>query len=234
MASVHALYQLQEVDLGIDQLTSQIQAIEQRLGDMTALANARQQEKQAREQVFRLKEQQRDLEQQVAAIESNIGKEMKALYGGSVKNSRELLVHEKQVQALQESKRKLEDQILDAMSLLDEAEQQHKQTVTELQALEKTQSSEHADLQKQLDDLNAKRGELQQKRDAMAAQIDISSMTIYNRLRSEKRGRAIATVQQNVCSGCRISLPARELTRARSSPGFSYCSSCGRILLITR
>src|SRR5690348_13528646 len=116
MASVHALYQLQEVDLGIDQLTSQIQAIEQRLGDMTVLANARQQEKQAREQVFRLKEQQRDLEQQVAAIESNIGKEMKALYGGSVKNSRELLVHEKQVQALQESKRKLEDQILDAMS----------------------------------------------------------------------------------------------------------------------
>lgn len=234
MASVHALYQLQEVDLGIDQATSKIQMIEQRLGDSTALSNARQQEKQAREQVFRLKEQQRDLEQQVAAIESNIGREMKALYGGTVKNSRELLIHEKQAQTLQESKRKLEDQILDAMSLLDDAEQQHKQTVTELHDLETTWSSEHADLQHQLDELSAKRGELQQKRDAMAAQIDAPSLTIYNRLRSEKRGRAIATVQQSVCSGCRISLPARDLTRARNNPGFSYCSSCGRILLITR
>ena len=72
--------------------------------------------------------------------------------------------------------------------------------------------------------------ELKHKRQLLSAKVDPQAVEFYNELKKQK-GTAVAKIEQGICCGCRISLPANELQRTRGD-SLVRCSSCGRILFL--
>lgn len=233
MATVQDLYKLQRKDLEIDAVDARIAAIEQQLLESEQLVRLREETHAAKEALHKAQHKQRDLEASVAELDGRIAKESDTLYGGSVKKAKELQAHQKQVENLRESKRKLESQVIGVMSDLEDLQNDFSGKNSRLEQAEQDWQEQSAGLRVQLEEQHAKRRELQAQRDSLAALIDKPSLTIYTRLRAEKRGRAVAQVQRNVCEGCRITLPVVEVNRIRANrSAFHYCSSCGRMLLL--
>ena len=53
----------------------------------------------------------------------------------------------------------------------------------------------------------------------------------YHRIRSAKKGKAVASCNGGVCSGCFSFLPPQKVVEIRSMKKIYHCESCGRILV---
>ncbi len=71
---------------------------------------------------------------------------------------------------------------------------------------------------------------LQIKKQKAIAEIPWADLQAYERLRRTKGGVAVAAVQNGICGGCRVGVPAQILRTARASTELTPCPSCGRIL----
>jgi predicted nucleic acid-binding Zn-ribbon protein len=55
-------------------------------------------------------------------------------------------------------------------------------------------------------------------------------LEMYENLRQQKRGVAIAEISDNACAACGTTLTAALQQSARSATTLTHCPSCGRIL----
>src|SRR4051794_31979909 len=90
MTSAADLFALQEVDLRRDARRSIIADAELRSGESEQLAAAREAVTNAEGEVERLRQEQRDLENQMQDLDAKIGPLETRLYDGSVRNPKEL------------------------------------------------------------------------------------------------------------------------------------------------
>jgi len=60
------------------------------------------------------------------------------------------------------------------------------------------------------------------------AEIGPALLARYEQLKKRFGSSALAEVQDNVCSGCRISLP--QTLRSKLRQGITFCEHCARIL----
>jgi hypothetical protein len=82
-------------------------------------------------------------------------------------------------------------------------------------------------LQKELAELQTNRGEL-------AAAVDESVRSRYERLVKSKGDNALVGVDHGVCGGCHMRLPAQILVTCQAKQDLVTCPNCGRILYYTR
>ena len=121
----------------------------------------------------------------------------------------------------------------DLMAQVEGAQATILRLTTEAENIERAWRLEQQELSAQQEALSAALRELDERRRGLASKVDQSSLRLYEELRAKKQGRAVAKVEQGMCQGCRIVLPARDLQRARGSQGLVQCSSCERILYIS-
>ena len=55
-------------------------------------------------------------------------------------------------------------------------------------------------------------------------------LATYDMLRSRKGGRAVAVLEGDSCSACRVAIPPSKLDEVLESEGLVYCGNCGRLL----
>ncbi len=234
MSEAQLLFQLQVIDLECEEVSRAIQAVEEQLGETEELINARQALTGALDQLKQQQSAMQELDWNLETMTSKL-KELEAkLYAGSVKNSKELGNMEREVKLLRDKKSHTEDTILE---LMDAVETSHVAVRTAKDVFAEVESAwerSQAALRDEQSKLNARLEELNRSRQALERNFRPEILAIYNDLRANKRGRAVARVEQNTCQGCRITLPTNEVQMARSSPRLVFCSSCGRILLATR
>jgi predicted nucleic acid-binding Zn-ribbon protein len=234
MSKVSDLYGLQEIDLEIDSRHAALAEAEERMGESEELLSAQAELEEQEQVVEELRKRLRTAEWQVDDLSSKIEPLEKKLYGGSVRNPKELAGIEEDVQSLQGRKRKLEDQALEAMSELEDAEGAMNAAKDALDALDSSWRDEQAELLRQQETLRGELARLEERRQEQSRIIDSSTLRLYDSLRSAHQGRAVAKVERGMCQGCRISLPMTLLQRARSSgDALVQCSSCERILYVS-
>jgi len=126
----------------------------------------------------------------------------------------------------------LEDQQLEAMLELDEAESQ-------LSAAEKTQADTENQVAAQKKLLAADKSELihdlginETEREAAASNIDDYDLRQYEKLRKQKNGIAVARVVDKTCAACGSTLTAATFSSAKVPTKITRCNSCGRILYV--
>jgi hypothetical protein len=78
--------------------------------------------------------------------------------------------------------------------------------------------------------LTIKLEQLAEERGATLAPIETSMIQIYENLRQQKKGVAIAEVSDNSCASCGATVTASLVQNARSQKQLAHCPSCGRIL----
>ncbi len=233
MAIAAELYTLQEIDSAIDVARSTLMAVEEQLGETEELISARAAVQERREALRALRESQKDIEWQVDEARSHVTAVESKLYGGTVRNPKELAGLNDDASMLKGQLRRHEDDLLNHMVNVDEEETALHQAEAALQEVERRWQSEQADLRSQKERLEAELAELEKSRRAQAATIDGRVMELYDVLRERRQGKAVAKVERGMCQGCRISLPMSVLQKTRSGFDIVQCVSCERILYVS-
>jgi predicted nucleic acid-binding Zn-ribbon protein len=233
MAIAAELYALQEIDSAIDVARATLTAVEEQLGETEELTAARAAVEEHREAFRALHESQRDVEWQVDDARSHVAAVEKKLYGGTVRNPKELEGLNDDANMLKGQLRLREDELLNHMVKVEEEESALRQAEVALKDVQGSWQSEQEDLMGQKARLEAELAELEKSREAQAARIEGRTLELYDFLRDRRQGRAVAKVERGMCQGCRISLPMSVLQKARSGFDVVQCVSCERILYVS-
>lgn len=231
--SVRALLDLQGIDLEIRAKRIRLDEIEVELADEEPLQAARAEVDVAQAHFKEIARAQREAEAEAAEVGAKFAEVGKKLYGGTIRNPRELEDLQADADQLRARHRKHEDAVIDIMAETEAAEADLSQKKQALAELEATRQARVILLGKERDDLLATLVVLDRERAAMASGIEKESLRLYEVLKGPKNGQVVALVQQGRCQGCRIALPLSELQRARAGRELIQCSHCERILLVT-
>ena len=233
MAIAAELYVLQEIDSAIDAAQAALAAVEEQLGETEELIAARAAVDEHSEGLRALREGQRDIEWQVDDARSHVTAVEKKLYGGTVRNPKELEGLNDDANMLKGQLRRREDELLNHMVKVEEQETALHQAEAALKEVEGRWRAEQADLLGQKERLEAELAEHEKSRRAQAGHIDGPLLGTYDLLRERRQGKAVVKVERGMCQGCRISLPMSVLQKARSGFDVVQCVSCERILYVS-
>lgn len=232
MSTTRWLYELQEIELELEQKTEVLKQVEDRLGRDDALAQARIALAEEEGRAAELERKQRAAEWRVEDIRAKVLPLEEKLYGGSVRNPKELLSMQQEVEHFKAQQREREDELLDIIEELELARQGLSAKRSEVRKLEQEWRQDQERLAQEREGLGADLALLKRKRDLVLAHIDAASLELYQVLRWEKQGLAVAKVRQGRCQGCRVVLPVSKLQRPKTERDIVLCSNCSRILYL--
>ncbi len=230
MSDVAELYALQELDLRVDALNAAAAAAEAALGEPEALVSARAEVEARAAAAHEAEHRLRELEFEVQSISEKIATLEQKLYGGGIGNPKELADLQHDVESLQRRKRALEDQTLDAMAALEEAQGALAAAREELEAVRSRWEAEQEEHRQTLERARAELAALETDRATRTRHIAPALLSLYDTLRRTRGGRAVVRIERATCGGCRISLPMSVQQRLRQPGALIQCPSCERIL----
>jgi len=232
MTTAAELHALQETDLAMDSAVARLSETEAQLGETEELVAARELVEQRRGETHQIQERQKALDWDAEEVRQKaLGIEGK-LYGGTIKNPKELEDLQADLSSLRSQLRKREDALLEVMLELEDAETALKEAKAALVELESVWKAEQASLTATQAALKGEIRDLDAKRSRQLEGMDRAALSLYQTLRERRQGAAVAVVERGLCQGCRISLPMSILQKARSGLGLVQCVSCERILLV--
>lgn len=82
------------------------------------------------------------------------------------------------------------------------------------------------------EEIAQERGELDEKRNALAAELPPDILEQYERIAKGRDGVAVVAVTDGVCQGCFIALTAQEINLLMGADNLIRCKSCSRILYL--
>ncbi len=231
MAITRQLYQLEEYDTSIEGDEASLRQKTAQLGDRTVLETAQGELAAQEKSLEELRHRHRDAEAEVDDLLSKVAEAEGKLYGGKINNPKELSSLQHEVTTMKAHGDELENRALEIIELVEAAEKEMTAAKADYARLEKDWQEQQRQLAADIEQLKATLAELNEKRRQLAGQIDAPTLTLYERIRKQKKP-AVAKVEQGICRACRISLSASALQRARGGQPVQ-CGTCGRILFIS-
>ncbi|MCZ2127143.1 MAG: hypothetical protein LC099_05135 [Anaerolineales bacterium] len=229
MSASLGLFRLQQIDSQLDRVKTRLSAIQKTLEDNKELKSAQERFKQAeaqnRESALTLK----NLAAEVEALRVKIEQSNASLYGGAIKNPKELQDLEKEIVSLKKRQGELEERELEALADAEEREAQAQSAQSELNSVRARLENEHQDLSVERNGLLEQSERFAQERKAALAPVSADTLFAYDELRKQKRGVAVAQVEDDACAACGSAINAALQQNARAQK-LTYCPSCGRIL----
>ncbi len=229
MSASLGLFRLQQVDRKIDRVHSQLDTIRQTLENDIELRDALQKAESAQAERFHANSELKNIEAEANAQKIKIAQAESSLYGGSVKNPKELQDLQKDIVSLKKHLVALEEREMESMLLLEKTENALQSAKTELELLQARRRNEHKKLFEDQSAFSIELERLTEERSAALAPIQIDLLETYETLRKDKRGAAIAEISDGACASCGADIGASLHQNARSTK-LAYCPSCGRIL----
>lgn len=230
MSIARDLFQLQEIDLALEANVQAQARVSAHLGESQLVLDARKKLADAQKKLEDLNKEQKSTEWEIEDLTGKIKTIDKKLYGGKISNSKELSNLQTEMEDLKKKRSGLEDK---ALGLMDDVESTRQSVATSTDGLVKLEAQwreQHKQLTAELEQLKAKRLELQASHDKLAVIIEKQALATYQELRKRK-GTAVAKVERGTCQGCRIVLSQSELQQAKGG-GLVRCGSCGRVIFL--
>ena len=225
------LYDLQEVDLKLDDINSEISVVEQELEARLSLDQIEGTLEDTRARLQEIQTAHRQLQLDTESQRQRATNLEDQLYSGAVENPRDLEALQLETNNVRHGLEQMDVRLLE-MSL--QAEDAHTSIASLEQQLTDTQTSwesRQVELWELLEELTNRQDALTKVRQDMAQGVSPLELAKYEGLRASKGGKAVATVVRGLCQACRMSLPSQQLQRVRNGSRIVNCNSCGRILL---
>lgn len=230
MSRISSLHRLQELDLDIDRSQARIAEIDAILANDSAVQAAQNAFDRAESTLSQARmvysRAEHAVESQRAKIEDTEGK----LYGGSITNPKELQDLQLESESLKRYLITLEEELLEAMVALDEAEKKFERARDEKDLTDTQASVENVDLNEEKGQLFGAIEGRAVERDAVLADISDDDLARYERLRARLGGMAVARLHDDSCGACGSDQPRSKLQEIRAGADMVYCAQCGRIL----
>ncbi|HLG65084.1 MAG TPA: C4-type zinc ribbon domain-containing protein [Ktedonosporobacter sp.] len=228
------LYQLQQLDLELDRVTAEQQAVTNTLQGNARLKRLRSEYHAAEQHAQASLKTQKDAEWTLEDINRRLKAQEQRLFSGAVANAKELQSLQQEVQRLRAQQSRQEDSVLEAIDATEALEEAAQRKQEEVRRAEDAWKQECQSLIARRDQLTIQQQALQTKRESLAANLAQEYILRYNAMRRTKQGRAVSRVEQNSCQWCRVILTPSELQQVRISSELQTCTNCGRILYYDR
>ena len=232
MFPVRQLYDLQQLDIEAASTEESLADVRARLADESALAATRHRISEFDGQLAELEPTRRQSERLIEETRERLESIESRLYGGVITNPRELAAAEEQRSFLHTQQTDQEDKLLELMMGIEETQTAREATTEELARAEAAREDERPGLKAKESRFELRLEELRHDWDEAVPQFAANTLAIYERLRNDRNGYAVAKVERGMCQGCRITLPSGELQRVRNAQDLVQCSSCQRILFV--
>lgn len=230
MSQPFKLYRLQQIDSQIDRTKARLKEIEMILSQDQALRLAQDEAEQAAKALDQARKDLRHAEDNVQQQRIKIEQTEAALYGGKVRNPKELQDLQNEAAALKRYRGVLEDRQLEAMLVEEDAQAASIAAAAQYDKVQAETLLHNQELLNEQSRLLQEIAHAEQERQATAATIPGSDLSLYETLRAQRRGIAVSKITNKACSACGTTLNAALLDAARSPDRLSRCDMCGRIL----
>ena len=224
------LYDLQNLDLLLDEAKGRVSEIESSLGDRDELKRREEALEDLRGRMRDLDRKQRSLDMSSKSTRDRLDAVETKLYGGAVASPRELQDLGRELQNVKRNLAEIDEQALENLVSLEETEQRVSKGEEELVREEAAWSEDQYGMEVERRELRTRIGGLEQQRRQAARGLDARSLGVYERVRIAKSGRALSTIERGLCRACGVTLPTHSIQRARSGDEAVQCGSCGSIL----
>jgi uncharacterized protein len=232
------LLDVQELDARTDLLRHQLRTLPE-LAEIDQLTAARRdlddQARDARIAVDDLTVEQKKVDADVEQVKTRRQRDQQRMDEGLVSNPKDLQRMQQEMESLQRRIVSLEDDELEVMERLEEAQQtldgltiRLAETDARLAELSAARDRKAADLEQSL-------GEVARQRGPVVADLPADLLALYDRLREAKGGVGAALLRARRCEGCNLDIDNAEFAQIRSAPSDSVirCEECSRILVRT-
>jgi uncharacterized protein len=230
MSHTLSLYRLQQVDNQIDRLQIRLKDIQILLDDDAELCRVQEKADSAENRFQNAEQELKYSEIQVQNQLIKIEQIQSSLYGGKSHSPKELQDLQNDVVALKRYLVTLEDRQIDAMQESETAEADRRSAHAELKTTSDKRAQLSTGLQQEQAILKNDLERFSTERNAVAGAIPTVELSLYDQLRQQRRGVAVAVIADNSCQACGSTLSLAQIQSARSSGQMMLCPSCGRIL----
>jgi len=230
MSAALGLYRLQQIDLAIAQARNRLDAIQAILSNDQELLEAVGRAETAAAERQSAESELAQLEGEAGTVRIKIEQAEASLYGGAVHNPKELQDLQMDVAALKRRQSALEDRQLEAMLATEAVVLAEEQAAAALDQVRSQRGQQQVDLAGEQSALSRELERLSAERNAAEGSLSADQRMMYETLREEKRGVAVAELSENACAACGTTLTPAQLQNVRISPQLVACPTCGRVL----
>jgi len=224
------LYMLQKVDSQIDVIDDNLSIIEEKLNSNEKLIEASNQLSEMELQLDKKNKEIKTIEINSYKIVSKIKASRDRLYGGTIKNPKELEDIQVEITSLKKRNESLEESILELMIESEEIQKLIDNKSEQLESLQKEKLIHDKELNLEKDILIKDRSRLIVEREPVLDQIIPDLVAKYEKLRKTKNRMAVTLVKDNACAACGSSLTPAEIQMVKSSLDEFYCKICKRLV----
>ncbi|NUM46061.1 MAG: hypothetical protein HUU38_15250 [Anaerolineales bacterium] len=230
MNQAFQLYRLQQVDSQLDQAHARLREIDSILKNDVAIREAEEEVKKTTQDLDGAKKELRKAEENTKNQRQKIKNTDDQLYGGKVRNPKELQDLQKESEALGRYLGVLEERQLEAMMVVEDLTQTFENAEKKLQEVRAHQIEQHAALLGERRQITQQAKQWLAERQAVSSPISETNIAHYDHLRKRRAGIAVAKVTEKSCSACGTELSTAHFQMALVSKDLHHCESCGRIL----
>ncbi len=225
------LYEIQKLDIEIDELTENLNSIPERIRQLTLdLEKHKESIEREKEVIARLEESKSDVEKKLSNIKTALDKNKKKEKSVQSGREGESLLREKENLIRDEEfyGNKLKDiteQLEKSSANLSNLEDSLGDVITSTEDDIKLYTEKEEELKNEIEVLEDKK-----KRIAVHIE-DPTIIKKYDRIRENRDGIGIVVIDKPICAGCFVKLPQEIYNKLKSGEEIHFCEVCGRILL---
>ena len=231
MSLAKRVFELHQIEQAILSQRNQADEIDLRLNHNSAYEKAREELFAAEQGKADLEGKYKELDAEAEQLRNNIQRINDKLYGGKIKNPKELLSFEQEAAMLKSNLVPKDDLLLAMMEKLESRKAEVQRFQELCKTIEAAWKKEKPELKVEREKVVAEVAELEKKRKEIAGDIDSSALSAYEGIKGRK-SQPVVRVEQGKCMGCRVTLSISELQRVRGM-SIVTCSNCGRILYLS-
>ncbi len=193
------------------------------------------QARDARIVVDDLTAEQTKLDSDVEQVRTRRDRDRGRMDQGLVSNPKDLERMQHEMESLERRITSLEDEELEVMARLEDAQRGLDDLTVQLGQLEERNGRVEQDRDKRYAEIDAELTDLAARRGPVLEQLPTDLLALYDRLRAAKNGVGAAALRARQCSGCMLTLDNAELAviRAAADDEVIRCEECQRILVRT-
>ncbi len=231
MRRAERLYELQKIDLALDAARKRVSAIDALLSEGETMRSARQAANRIRDRIAQLRTRLKDLELQSTTLDDRIALLDQRLYSGAIKNPKELGDLQRDLDSLRRRKLEMDEMLLSVMADVEEAERDYEGAHAELTRVEAAWRTDQSALTIERAHLTEQIEALDQERSAQRAETSPPDLAVYDRLRAQRHGQAVARLDDGMCGACGVQPSANKLSHLRRDDTLITCGNCERVLV---
>ena len=231
MIALSELSELQEIDLRLDVVRRERDSRVAQTGENPLMVRLCAEEGAEREILGDIRGRRKELELGTESARAKIEIEDGKLYGGEVKDPKELSNLQAEIFALRRALKSDEDGVLVLIGQEEEAQTATTHLEKLIEGASTTWAAQQEELKKEIAELEKQMAEIEAEVGEARAKIEATGLDVYDTQRL-LMPIVIARVLGGACSGCRLTLPIYAVNRARRAEEPVRCPSCQRILYV--